>query len=121
MHRRSTIDRYLAGDLPDAAEARLRAHLSGCARCRAYFDEQIALLRALAGDASRPTPAEGVRMVRRALASAGLSLPPAGGPTPRAERRASWLLRPAAAAAAVCVLIGAAVLWQRLRTTPPAA
>jgi ferric-dicitrate binding protein FerR (iron transport regulator) len=118
MHSRGTIDRYLAGDLGDEAAALLRAHLKECARCREYFDDQVRLLRALAGDASRPTPAEGVRMVRRAVTGAGLSLPPQPRAAQPAPRRSPLRLRPLLAAAATAVvLIGAVALWRGLRPT----
>ena len=76
MHlSRGAMQRYLAHDVSAAAERRTRRHLVGCARCRARCDEESALLRALAGDARRATPAEDARVVRQALAAAGLSLP----------------------------------------------
>jgi len=76
MHlSRGAIQRYLAHDVSSATERRTRRHLGGCARCRATCDEESALLRALAGDAQRATPAEDARIVRQALAAAGLSSP----------------------------------------------
>lgn len=76
MHlSRGAIQRYLAHDVSTAKERRTRRHLGDCARCRAICDEESALLRALAGDAQRATPAEDARVVRQALAAAGLSLP----------------------------------------------
>lgn len=76
MHlSRGAIERWLAHDVSAAHERRARRHLGTCARCRALYDEQSALLRALAGDAHRATPAEDARVVRQALAAAGLSLP----------------------------------------------
>ena len=74
-HSRGAIQRYLAHDASAANERRTRRHLGGCARCRAIYDEESALLRALAGDARRATPAEDARMARQALAAAGLSWP----------------------------------------------
>lgn len=55
MHPRATIDRYVADGLAAAGERTLRQHLKACARCRAYYDEQRVIFRALAGDANRPT------------------------------------------------------------------
>lgn len=71
MHRKGLIDRYLAEGLPPDREARLRAHLAGCERCRSYYDAQATLLRALAGYPDRLTPAEVERAVRRALVAVG--------------------------------------------------
>jgi ferric-dicitrate binding protein FerR (iron transport regulator) len=75
LHREGRIDRYLAGDLDGGAAVSLRAHLAGCARCRAYYDSQVVLMRALAGNPDRPTPAEDARMVERALTAVGLATP----------------------------------------------
>ncbi|HEX8950954.1 MAG TPA: zf-HC2 domain-containing protein, partial [Polyangia bacterium] len=64
MHRsRAAIARYLAHDVSAASERRTRRHLGACARCRAIYGEETALLRALAGDARRATPAEDTRVV----------------------------------------------------------
>src|SRR5262245_55700725 len=76
MHlSRGAIERYLAHDASATQERRVRRHLGGCARCRAVYDEESALLRALAGDSQQATAAEDARVVRQALAAAGLSLP----------------------------------------------
>jgi ferric-dicitrate binding protein FerR (iron transport regulator) len=105
LHREGRIDRYLAGDLDMGAAVSLRAHLSGCARCRAYYDSQVVLLRGLAGNPERPTPAEDARMVERALAAVGLATP-----RPKRSLLDRMLARPfaygAAALAVVLLLVG---------------
>lgn len=116
MHRRRPIHRLLAGDLPAAAEVRLRVHLRGCGRCREVYAEERALLRALAGDPGAPTAAEEGRLVDRALAAAtGPTAPEA---QPARERRLAslvdrllWLPAPALAggALAVVAVVGIAV------------
>lgn len=58
MHPKSIIDRYVADGLPDADARELRHHLRACVECRAYYDAQRLLFRALAGDANAPTGAE---------------------------------------------------------------
>jgi len=58
VHPRDTIARYVTLGLPDAEAHTLRKHLASCADCRAFYDEQRVLLRALAGDANAPTPDE---------------------------------------------------------------
>ena len=75
---RATIDRHLAVGLPPTAEAKLRAHLRGCAPCRAYHDDEVRLLRALAGDVNRPTLAELDRLIRRTLAEVAPQAPRPG-------------------------------------------
>ncbi len=76
MHlSRGAIQRYLAPDVSVASERRLRRHLGVCGRCRAIYDEESELLRALAGDTQGATPAEDARVARQALAAAELSLP----------------------------------------------
>ena len=81
---RATIDRLLAVGLPPRAEGKLRVHLRGCEPCRAYYDDEVRLLRAFAGDVRRPTPAELERLVRRSLAEVAPS-------APRPEPKPSWV------------------------------
>lgn len=118
MHRSARIRAYLEGDLPPAAEARLRRHLRGCARCRATYETEQRLLRALAGDADAPTPAEDARLVDRVLdaAEADEAVAPAAGPARRERFGAGlvdailWLPGPALAGASlvlVAVVAGA--------------
>ena len=58
MHPRSQVDRCVAEGLPADDELALRSHLRGCAECRAYYDAQRLLARALAGDVNQPTTVE---------------------------------------------------------------
>ncbi|MBS2029093.1 MAG: FecR domain-containing protein [Deltaproteobacteria bacterium] len=81
---RATIDRLLAVGLPPRAEVKLRAHLRGCEPCRAFYDDEVRLLRAFAGDVRRPTPAELSRLVRRTLAEVAPG-------APRPESKPSWV------------------------------
>ncbi|MFZ5471836.1 MAG: FecR domain-containing protein [Myxococcota bacterium] len=90
-HPRGRIDRYLArGDLSVDGEAALRAHLTACEACRAYYDEGVLLLRAARGSLEAEGLGERARLTRRARAVT-------------APRRASplatwpWLVAPAAA------------------------
>ncbi len=62
MHARGAVDRFLLDGLSRRAEARMRDHLRGCDGCQAYYDEQVSLLRALAGAPDRPTRAELARL-----------------------------------------------------------
>lgn len=75
MHPDRAIDRLLSDGAAEALAGSVRAHVAGCARCRARYDGQVLLLRALAGSVRRATPAEDARMVRRALAAAGATSP----------------------------------------------
>lgn len=117
MHPDRDIELYVAEGLPPAAEESLRAHLVQCARCRARYDEQVLLLRALAGDPQKATAAEDRRMAARAMSGFRARL--------RSPRRAErfvdgflWLrglrLATAGALAAAAVV---AVIWTR---PPPA-
>jgi hypothetical protein len=112
----SRIDRYLQEGLPSRAEGKLCHHLRTCQICRDHYDEQVVLLRALAGDAESPTKQEDERMVRMALTAAGLS--------PAQEPEARWSVPyvplPAFAAAAVVLLVVLALgLWLALRPAEP--
>ncbi|MBI5543937.1 MAG: FecR domain-containing protein [Deltaproteobacteria bacterium] len=69
MHDRRVIERYLSEGLAPDAEARLRAHLRGCVSCRSWYDQQVLLLRALAGRPDSPTVREERRAERLALAA----------------------------------------------------
>ncbi len=121
MHSEKQIDRYLADGLGGAEETALRTHLRGCAECLAYYDRQVALYRALAGDSTRPSPSELARLERLALTGAGLAPhePDAReGLVARLAALVIWNPRPAFAAAAALLLVaGAALLMSR---PPPA-
>ncbi len=58
MHPKSTIERYVADGLPESDERELRRHLKECEECRAHYDRERLLMRALAGDANRATAVE---------------------------------------------------------------
>jgi ferric-dicitrate binding protein FerR (iron transport regulator) len=88
---RATIDRLLAVGLPPRAEVKLRAHLRGCEPCRGYYDDEVRLLRALAGDVRRPTPAELDRLVRRTLAEVAPASPR---PQPKPSWVDAWIFEP---------------------------
>lgn len=112
MHKRAVIDRYLDAGCSPAAEERLRAHLRECDACRAYYDEQVLLRRALSGGLAAPTPAEQQRVAQRALRAA------APLPTHRMDlsrvadfvifepRRTAWV----AAVAVLAVVVGLVVV-----------
>lgn len=99
MHRKRAIRRYLESGLHAGAESRLLAHLRGCAACRAYYDQQALLLRALAGAIAVPTRAEEERLATRMLR--------AGGVTPSAV---TWVDRVMEAPARSAALAFAALL-----------
>jgi hypothetical protein len=108
----SRIDRYLQVGLPPRAEGKFRDHLRGCESCRDRYDDQVVLLRALAGDAESPAKQEDERMVRLALAAAGL--PPEQ--EPEEQRSIPYIPVPSFAAAAVVLLVVLTLgLWLALR------
>jgi len=112
MHAGKDIERALAGELSEAAEARLREHLRGCEHCRAEYDRQVLLLRALAGDPSRPTGAERDREVRLALRIALPGSDPAGAGSGRSARWSGWPRPALVSAGLVLVLLAVGVgLW----------
>lgn len=120
------IDRYLAEGLASEDERALRAHLRGCADCRAYYDRQVLLYRALAGDPSRPSPSEKARIERLVLRAAEVepaSPTPAPGPLARLTEAMLWNPgRAFAAAAALLILTVSAALLviDRPRAVPAA-
>lgn len=117
MHPDRDLELYVAEGLPPAAEERLRAHLAQCSRCRARYDEQVLLLRALAGDPQKATAAEDRRMAARAVSGFR--------DRPRSPSRADrlvdgflWLRGPHwAAAGALAAAAVVLVIWTR---PPPA-
>lgn len=110
----SRIDRYLQDDLPPRAGEKLRGHLRDCPDCRDRYDRQVVLLRALAGDAEKPSMQEDERMVRLALQAAGL--PPQ---EPEEQRSLPYIPVPAFAAAVVVLLVVTLGLWLALRPAEP--
>ncbi|MEW5851031.1 MAG: FecR domain-containing protein [Myxococcota bacterium] len=108
MHFQNEIDRYLEDGLPPAREQELRAHLDGCAECRAYYDRQATLFRALAGNPAAPTPRQQAQLMQRILARThGEPVPPpvvAAAPQFRARPWAlAWL--------GTCAVAATLVLW----------
>ncbi len=104
------------GELEPGPAAGLRAHLEACPACRAAFDEEEALTAAL-GRATRHAAPSGLReRVAAALRSEAARAPerlPRPWPT--------WLWRPllpAAAGAALAVLISVPLTWYVVRRPP---
>ncbi len=61
------LDAYLTGAaLAPSAEVALREHLKSCAGCRGYYDEGLALMRAVRGSPALPAAGELERLARRA-------------------------------------------------------
>jgi ferric-dicitrate binding protein FerR (iron transport regulator) len=106
MHLRAEVDRYLEGRLPAPEHAALREHLGRCEACRGYHDQQVLLLRALAGAPREATRLEVDRSVARVLAATH--------PAPqRAQARATarvawWMPLLGAGMATAAVMLG---LW----------
>ncbi len=98
-HSRWLIDLHLADGLPAPLEQRLRSHLRGCERCRAYYDENVRLLRAVRGGA--PGMGELARIERLALGAISGSTP---------GRVAVWGVAGAAVAAALIAFVAYAAL-----------
>lgn len=101
MHPDRDIQRALAGELSERREVRLRAHLRSCERCRALYDEQVLLLRSLAGDPAAPTEADREREVRLALAVAF----PGEAPRESGAERRTWAWRPALVGAGLALFL----------------
>ncbi|HEY3357261.1 MAG TPA: hypothetical protein VGQ83_28685, partial [Polyangia bacterium] len=106
---RAQITRLLVGREP-AAFAALRAHVRGCASCRAAYDDLAGGEALLGGDADG-----GLGAAERELL-AGVVLGAA--PAPRRRLRPLWVAAPlVAAAAAVALVVG---LPRHLAAPPPA-
>lgn len=110
------IARAVAGDLPPAAEDRLRAHLRGCETCRAHYDRLARVAEAATAGPSRQAAARERNRLERALAA-----PPALASEPRSRR--AWVM-----AGAVLAPAAALLLWfgrwsgpGELPASPPAA
>jgi hypothetical protein len=106
FHRRA-IARAVAGQLPAAAEGRLRAHLRGCASCRRHYDALSALAAGAAAGGAPPGGGAAAARERARLEAAlgngnGMSAG-AAAPGPR-RRRALILLAPATAALVVALV-----------------
>jgi hypothetical protein len=136
---------YQAGDLGARESARVRAHLDGCARCRAAADDLAAVSTVLASVPAPPMPADVTARIEAALAAEAASravspaAPAARGPVPAASggdtatRRATarrseewsggWLrspvtLRVATGAAVAVVVLGGSFAAIRLAGSP---
>jgi hypothetical protein len=121
FHRRA-IARAVSGELEEADERRVRAHLRGCQACRAYYDHLSLVAEAFV--AAAPAARDAVTPDRRAdLAPARertrlmAALPTGSGPTTAEARgRPTGLSRPAWAAT---LLVPAALaLWFLVRPAP---
>ncbi len=102
MHVRKLIERYFAEDLGPWRTKRMRRHLGACEACRAYYDEQVRLMRTLRGDPNTATPEETERMVLRVSTELGL----------QKERvpRMKWVLSFASLSAVVCLFV--LLMWK---------
>lgn len=103
-HRRA-IARAVAGDLAPAADARLRAHLRGCASCRAFYDQLSGAAEAMAqpAAASRAAARERARL-ERALAGPPTVAQPGKVPA-RFRARRNWLVAGAVLAPAAALIV----------------
>lgn len=102
-HVRGTIDAVAAGkQLAPDEDAAFRAHLRGCADCRAHYDATVGVLRLARGGADAWAPGEAARLTARAVALAK--------PAPATKPWWRYALAPAALVAAVVLAI---VLWPR--------
>lgn len=117
MHPRAAIKRYAASGLDGVAEAQLRAHLSECGECRAYYDEQRLLARALAGDVLKPTSLEEEAIIARTMAVAFVR-PAAEPSTPLRRLRRVLAWRPALAFAGVVLAAALVVVVVRRPASP---
>lgn len=123
MHPRGAINRFFSDGLSPEDESRLRGHLVGCGSCRADYDEQVLLLRALEGKPAHPTRSEVDGSVRRALVAAGLPV----AVLPNTPKATSWFglffgepLRVGLASLAlVVVLIAAGLVLLPRKIAPP--
>jgi len=120
-HRRR-IDRYFAGRLGIASEARLRARMNRCASCRAHYRRHLVIESALPGGEERALE----RLWHGVLGAAGRPVPSAAlswAMTPAATTtppvRSWWRARFALGGALVALLIAVAGgrLISRPRTT----
>jgi hypothetical protein len=96
------VDRYFEGRLDATGEARMRARLPRCARCRARYERQLAVEAALAGGDDAPAADRLWRGIQSAIDRTASV--PVGMSAPRAAR---WLPIGAAAVGAVVILIAA--------------
>lgn len=104
--QREKIEQAVAGLLSAADEARLRAHLEGCAECRREYDRLSMQARILAGD-PHGTKSSAARELQRLMGVLEPATAPAPVPRPR------WVWGLAAVAAALLLVVG-------LRTRAPA-
>jgi hypothetical protein len=124
FHRRA-IARAVSGELEEADERRLRAHLRGCQACRAYYDdlalaaEAFAAAAPAARDAAAPDHRANLAAARE-QARLMAALPTGSSPTTaEARARLTGLSRPAWAAT---LLVPAALaVWFLLRPAPRSA
>jgi len=106
LHQRE-IERAVLGELAPAAEARLFAHLRGCAACRTRYDD-LSTVKSFV-DGSQVAPARA-----RARLVAALDGPGDGGEQPEQIRRRRWLPALFVLAPAAAIL-----LWIAKPAAPP--
>ncbi len=100
---REQLAAWQAGDLGDAQQGRLAAHLAGCAACAATVADLEAVGARLAVLAEPALPAG---FHQRLMTAVEAELPAATARRPAAAaRRAAWFQRPAALAAAAAMLL----------------
>lgn len=113
LHKRA-IQRAVLGELAPRREARLRAHLELCARCRDHYDGLARMAEAL--DAGRAAAARARARLFAALPdpppSAGDERPPVAAAGRTSMRRRAWVGASLALAAATVVLV---LVWPRDR------
>lgn len=118
MHLNHNIDLYLSEGLSPKAEARLRSHLRDCNRCRDYYDRQVTVHRALAGNPGVPTPQEEERLLRLVMQRTGLRLSEQQPKQrPGLMGRILWAPAPALAVAFVVLVFAFAGLTYKLVST----
>ena len=102
------VDDYVDGTLPSPVAAAFAAHLEACRSCAALVDDLRALRTATADLEQRPVPPHLWTRIEARRREDVAAVPAAGlGRLFAGFRSVAWL----PAAAAVCVLVIAAVLW----------
>ncbi|HZJ71072.1 MAG TPA: hypothetical protein VFF36_09080, partial [Planctomycetota bacterium] len=105
VHRRA-IERAVLGDLAAPAEARLRAHLGGCAHCRAHYDRLARTAEALGGGRAAAGRARD-RLFAALDGPALIATPDPAAQRPIVHRRRAWL----GAALALVPAAALVMLW----------
>ncbi len=125
---RELLGSYALGHLPQAEDDRMRAHLDGCAQCRAQLDELLPLADRLAlvdarafGDVPVPPPTLG-EDVRRAVTQARAERDADELAQRRAaasgRRRRRWIGTLTAAAVVLVALVGGGIVGRATAPEP---